>query len=133
MMNTAYLNLLSELDNKYGVDLQDDEKVVFTAELDIFGTEKDRNLGMGAKFTLTNQRIIADNGLGVWTNDILEDVVSCNKVEYKKLFGLLKGVYFSVDLNKEVVFDNGKQKLTGFHFYFNAEDTAKFEKIINHL
>jgi len=64
---------------------------------------------------------------------MIEDVVSCGKVEYKKLFGLLKGVYFSFDLNKEVVFGNGKQKLTGFRFYFNTEDTVKFEKIIHHL
>jgi len=52
-MNTEHLNLLPELENKYGVDLRDGEKVVFTAELDMFGTEKDINLGMGAKFTLT--------------------------------------------------------------------------------
>ena len=132
-MNIEYLNTLPAVENKFSVDLQNGERVVFTAELDTFGTEKDRMLGMGSKLTLTNQRIIANNGPGIWTIDIFEDVKSCGKVEYKKLFGLLKGVYFAVDLNEELVFDSGKQKLTGFHFYFNAEDTAKFGEIVNHI
>jgi len=133
-MNINYLNSLSEIENKYNVDLQDNEKVVFNAELTIFGTEKGSSLchaGVIPKFTLTNKRMIADSGSGIWTSDILHDVVSCNKVEYGKW--LFKSVYFLVTLNKEIIFDDGKQKLNGFQLYFNKEDTTKFEEIINNL
>ena len=130
-MNTAYLDTLPEVTNKFNVDLEADEKVVFTAKLSTFGTEADRMLGMDSDFTLTNRRIIADNHVGIWTVDIAEEIVSCTKVETGKF--LFKATYFSVTLNTEVVFDYGKQRLTGFHFYFNKADTPVFEEIMNHL
>lgn len=129
-MNTEYLNTLPEVKNEYKVDLQEGEKVVFTGKLSTFGTEKDRMLGnYDSIFTLTNKRIIADNKVGIWTVDIQDDVVSCTKVEGGKF--IFKYVYFSVDLNKEIVFDNGQQKLSGFHFYFDKKDRPRFEEIMN--
>jgi len=128
-MNTGYLNTLPALANKYNVDLQEGEKVVFTAKLSTFGTEKDYRLGADdSKFTLTNRRIIADNGYGVWSVDILDDVVSCTKIKSMLIF-----TYFQVMLNKTVVFDDGSLSLTGFNFYFKKSDTAKFESIMNSL
>ena len=133
-MKIEYLNIMPEIANKYDIALEAGEKVVFTALLKTFGTEKDSVLGNnGSKFTLTNQRIIADNGLGTWTVDIAKDISECKKVEYKHLFGLIKGVYFSVNLNKEVAFHQGTRTLTGYHFYFDKEDTTMFEEITNNL
>lgn len=43
-MNIEYLNSLPEIENKYNVQLEENEKVVFVAELSRFGTEKDRVL-----------------------------------------------------------------------------------------
>lgn len=131
-MNTQYLGTMPEIANEFQVELQEGEKVVFTAKLTTFGTEKDQVLGRdNSKFTLTNQRIIADNGVGTWTIDIAEDVVSCRKVKYGAF--IFKGVYFAVDMNKEMIYANGTQKLTGFHFYFAKEDNERFEQIINKL
>ena len=130
-MDIKYLDALPEVTNKYQVDLEDGEKVVFTAKLNTFGTEKDRMLGADdSTFTLTNKRIIAHNSVAFWAVDIPE-IVSCTKVEYGRF--IFKGVYFAVDLNTKIVFDDGKQELTGFHFYFNKANTAKFEEIVNSL
>ena len=131
MMNIGYLDALPEVANVHSVNLFDGEKVVFTADKVLFGTEKDRMLGMDSRFTLTNKRIIADNGVGIWTVDIQSDIVNYGKVQTK----LLKQVYFTIDLNAEMVFDSGKQSLTGFHFYFKkkTDDGAKFEAIMNNV
>ncbi len=130
-MNREYLDSLPEIENKYKVDLEDGEKVVFTANLSTFGTEKDRMLGADSKFTLTNKRIIADNNAGIWTADIFDDITGCTKVEGGKF--IFKYVYFSVELNKEMVFNEGKEKMNGFHFYFKKNDNDKFEEIMNNL
>lgn len=130
-MNTEQLNLLPEIENKYNVQLEENEKVVFVAELSTFGTEKDRVLGgYDSKFTLTNKRIIAESNVGIWTIDIADDIVECRRKENKFLF--FKTVYFSVELNTQITFGNG-EKLTGFHFYFKKEYTSKFEEIMNNV
>lgn len=79
-MNIEYLNSLPKIENKYNVQLEENEKVVFVAELSTFGTEKDRVLGgYGSKFTLTNKRIIADNNVGTWDINIADDIVEFEK------------------------------------------------------
>ena len=132
-MKTSYLDELPAVVNEFGVPLREDEKVVFTAELSVFGDEKDQMIGLrGSKFTLTNQRIIADNGPGVWEIDILEDVVSWVKI--KKRFLLFShSIYFLVALKEEMVVEYGKRTLIGFHFYFSKEKTLELEEIVNHL
>ena len=130
-MNIDYLNALPEVKNKYKVYLEDNEKVVFTAKLSTFGTETERLLGNDSAFTLTNKRIIADNGVGIWTVDIAEDIVSCTKKEKKNW--IFKFVYFAVNLNTEIVFQDGTEKLTGFVFQFNKTDTARLEEIVNNV
>lgn len=131
-MNRAYLDTLPEVENRFGVELEEDEKVVFTAKLSTFGTEQDQVLGNGdSTFTMTNKRILANNTAGIWTVDIAEDIAGWRKVSGGALF--LKYVYFAIDLNQKVVFDYGKQSLTGFHFYFSKEDTVRFEEIMRCL
>lgn len=130
-MDIGYLNLLPEVENKYNIALQDGEKVVFAANLSIFGTEKDSMLGSNCDFTLTNQRIIIDNHAGVWTIDIAKDISGCAKVQGG--WFIFKHVYFSITLNEEVVFDHGKQKLSGYRLYFGDEETRQFEEIVNNL
>ncbi len=130
-MNIEYLDTLPEVPNKYGFDLMDGEKAVFVTEIPVFGNDKDRVLGSDCKFTLTNKRILINNGPGIWSNDIAEEIASCNKVVSKFLF--MKSVYFSVTLNKEEDYDYGRQKLSGFHYYFKNSDIDKFEEIMNHV
>lgn len=129
-MNIGYLDTLPRVENKYNNALDEGERVVFAEKLKAFGTEEDKVLGFGdaCDFTLTNRRIIANNGVGVWTIDIAEDIIKFTKVESKKF--IFKSVYFVVNLNKEVVFENGSRRLRGFHFYFNNEETDKLEQII---
>ena len=109
--------------------LHADEHVVFSALMSMFGTETDRLLGSaGSRLTLTNKRLIADNGRGVWTAD-LGEIVSCTKVESGK--SIFKNVCFLVILNTQIVYNDGKDSLSGFRFYLNKNDTAQFESIIN--
>ena len=130
-MNLEYLNTLPDIGNKFNVDLQEDEKVVFAAKLTMFGTETDKLLGTEFPFTMTNKRIIVEKKPTTWTIDIADDIAKFVKVE-SGVF-IFKSVYFSVALNDEIAFDDGKQKLNGFNFYFKKADTAKLETIINNL
>lgn len=130
-MNTAYLDTLPEKKNKYNVDLQPEEKVIFTSKPSCFGTEKGGMLGAEPLITMTNKRLIADNGLGVWTVDIAEDIADWKRVESKYLI-IFKMKYIQVNLNTEVTYGNG-EKLTGYQFYFNRSDMAAFENIMKHL
>lgn len=129
-MNTGYLDTLPEIKNKFNVELEEGEKVIFTAKLKVFGTETDRVLGgSNSRFTLTNRKIIADNGVGSWTVDIKDDITDWTKIQSGKF--IFKTTYFSINMNKEIVFNNGQEKMSGFHFYFKKQDIAKFEKIIS--
>lgn len=129
-MNTGYLDTLPEIKNKFNVELEEGEKVIFTAKLKVFGTETDRVLGgSNSRFTLTNRKIIADNGVGSWTVDIKDDITDWTKIQSGKF--IFKTTYFSINMNKEIVFNNGQEKMSEFHFYFKKQDIAKFEKIIS--
>lgn len=131
-MNTHYLDFLPEIKNKYKVDLQPCEKVVFTAKPWGFSSDSGMMLGFdNSTVTMTNQRIIADNGQGIWFTDIAEDIVDMRKVETGKF--LTKQVYILVTLNKEVTYGIGIQKLTGYQFHFHKKDMALFEDIIRHM
>lgn len=132
-MNTAYLDAMPEVENRFQVELEQDEKVVFTAELSVFGTEKDQMLsGMETPyFTLTNKRMFADNRVGIWTAK-LDEIVSFEKVEKRMLF-FFKSVFFTVMLKEPVIYDDGRQSLQGFHFYFKEKDMPKIEEIVNNV
>lgn len=131
-MNTDYLNNLPEIKNKFNVELEPGEKVVFAAKPKVFGTEAGGMLGMeDSCITMTNRRIIADNGSGIWTMDIAEDVVDMRRQEEGKF--ILKTVYILVTLNKEVSYGMGIQKLSGYRFYFGKKDMDTFEGIIKNM
>ena len=125
-MNTAYLDDLPALPAVKGLHLREDEKVVFVAEPEMVGTEKDRLLGMGPDFILTNRRLFINNRVGIWTMELAGDVSGWEKVEYKKLLGLAAGTYVAITLNTEIVYDNARQKLNGLRIYFNKTDLARF-------
>lgn len=130
-MNLEYINNLPEVKNKFNVELEEGERVVFATILSTFGTEKDRLLGGdNSKFTFTNKRIIFDNGVGIWTVNISEDIIDCKKI--KSGFFIFKFTYFLINLNHEVEFGDG-EKLTGFNVYFKKKDISQFENIINNL
>ena len=129
MLNREILDALPAVANRFEVELEDSEKVVFAAEMRTFGDEKDGMLGtQGSKFTLTNRRIVADNGLGVWTVQIPDNLASCEMVTKKWL--MFTSVYFLVMLNSDIVYDDGKGRLNGFRFYFDKKDTARLAELL---
>lgn len=131
-MNTDYLNTLPEIKNKFNIELEAGEKVIFATKPKLFGTSEGGLLGLeDSRITMTNQRILADNGEGVWIMDIAEDVVDMRRQEEGKF--IFKGVYILVTLNKEVTYGMGIQKLSGYRFYFNKKDMAAFEEIMKHM
>ncbi len=131
-MNTDYLDTLPEIKNKFKVDLQPGEKVVFTAKPWGFASDSGELLGAdNSRITMTNRRILADNGQGVWITDIVEDVVDMRRVETGKF--LMKEVYIQVTMNKEVTYGIGIQKLSGYRFAFRKKDMAVFEEFIRHM
>ncbi|MDR2493493.1 MAG: hypothetical protein LBD25_08585 [Coriobacteriales bacterium] len=130
-MNIGYLDTLPEALNAFNVALEVGEKVVFAAEPSCFGNEKDRVVGgPGSKLTVTNKRIIANNGPGNFTVDIAEDVASIARVKTGRI---LKSDYISLALKTEIVFDDGKQMLTGFHFYLKKIEKDAMDEIVNRL
>ena len=130
MINRVYLDSLPSQPNIFNVNLGVGERVVFTAKLKMFGTEKGELLGTGAnlKFTLTNHTLFAQNPYGIWTADLYDDVVSFVLDDRSVLF--IRNVFFPVTLNKEIIFANGTRRLRGFQFYFNKKDTERLNLII---
>lgn len=131
-MNTDYLDTLPEIKNKFKVNLLPGEKVIFTAKPWGFTTESGFLLGADdSRITMTNRRILADNGNGIWTTDIAEDVVDMRKEERGNFW--TKEKYILVTMNKEVTYGIGIQKLTGYRFHFRKKDMTVFEEIIRHM
>ena len=131
-MNTDYLDTLPEIKNKFKVNLQPGEKVILTAKLWAFCTESGGLLGMDeSRITMTNRRIITENGQSVWTIDIAEDIVDMRKRESGKF--LTKEAYILVTLNKELTYGIGIKKLNGCRFHFRKKDLVLFEEIIRHM
>lgn len=131
-MNTDYLNTLPEVKNKFKVDLMPGEKVIFTAKPWGFSTDEGFLLGDDkSRITMTNQRIIADNGAGIWTADIEEDIVEMHRDSCGKF--LMKQDYILVMMNAEIAYGIGIHKMKGFRFHFRKKDMAKFEEIISHM
>lgn len=132
-MSAAYLNSLPEVKNKFGVEIENDEKVVFFAKLNLFGTAPGRLLGTdNSEFTLTNKRIYANNGAGIWSFEIPDDIVSYEVVDKGKF--IFKEHYHLIMLNKTIAFGDGlSETLDGFRFYFKKNDEKKFGEIMNNL
>lgn len=132
-MNLAYLNSLPEEKNKFKVQLEDGEKVVFIAKGVIFGTETGRALGYDSKFTMTNKRIIIDNGKGVWTNDIAGDFTGFSVVDRGK--GLMKEHFVQLDLKAPLVCGDSREQITvnGYCLVFKKKDEPRFLEIANNL
>jgi hypothetical protein len=136
-MNLNYLESLPEVKNKYGVNLDQGEKVIFTAKTHGFTNDSYTIcLGVDVKFTMTNKNLIFNNGAGIWTANIPDDVVSFTKVagDGKDVsFLKRKPDHFLVMLNEEVVFNNGRGKLQGFIFNLRKKDEPRLEEIVNGL
>lgn len=114
--------------------MQENEKVVFTSVFPLVGNDKGTLIGMDVKLSITNKRLIFNNGAVLWTFNIFEDFKDFNKVNYGKY--IFKGYYYAIALNDEMIYDNGKQKTSGLQFYFNKKTIQleeKFVYIMNNL
>lgn len=132
-MNLGYLDSLPEEKNKFKVQLGDGEKVVFIAKGVIFGTETGRALGYDSKFTMTNKRVIIDNGKGVWTNDIAGDFTGFSVVDRGK--GLMKEHFVQLDLKAPLICGDSREQITvyGYCLVFKKKDEPRFLEIANKL
>lgn len=131
-MNTTYLDTMPEVKNKFKAPLLPGEKVVFSAKLWGISTDSDALLGADeSTLTLTNRRIIANNGAGLWITDIENDVVSMEHQETGKF--LSKEIFVFVQLNKEVTYGMGIQKLTGYKFHLGKKDIKTFDAILSNM
>lgn len=132
-MNLNYLNSLPEEKNKFKAVLENGEKVIFTSKNVIFGTEKKRCLGWETKVTMTNKRIIADNGKGIWTIDIANDITRYEKVESGRGLNKVRGI--AIDLKSPVVCGDRYDLIiaNGYVFKFNKKDEARFLDIMRNV
>lgn len=130
-INESYVQSLPGAANPYGAELGEGEKVLFAAQLSVWGDERDQSLGINAVFTLTNKKIVVDNGAGIWTIGIEEDIADIAPVTQGKW--IFKSKYFNVNLYKPMTYNDGKSQLKGFHFYFKKDDEAKMETMVEHL
>lgn len=132
-MNLNYLNSLPEEKNKFKAVLDNGEKVIFTSKNVIFGTEKQRCLGWETKITMTNKRIIADNGKGIWTIDIANDITRYEKVESGRGLNKVRGI--AIDLKSPVVCGDRYDLIiaNGYVFKFNKKDESRFLDIMRNV
>lgn len=130
-MNTARLDTLPETRANFALDLADDEKVVFAAQLACFGTEEDAFLGGSqSRLCLTNRRLVADNTVGLWSVDLADDVVGAELV---RRGGFLSNAVIRVDLAEELVYGegtDGQGVLRGFRFYLKPKDGARLAALL---
>ncbi len=133
-MNRAYLDSLPEVRNKYGFQLKDDEKVVFTCKLAVFGTSQGAMLGGdNTVFALTNQRIMANNGRGVWCVSISDEDIAGYSLVNKGKF-IFKERYALVMLKDLLAYgEDGELTLDGFRFYFSKRNEAAFDAIMQQV
>ena len=137
IMDISYLETLPEVENKPGFPLQEGERLVFLSKLEMLGTEKGKLIsaaGWDCFLALSNRNLLVHNGAGIWTVGLAEGLVSCEKIERRTLF-FKPAYHFLARLRNEIVFDNGRQNLSGFEFYFEkkTDDMARFEEIVGHL
>lgn len=121
----SYLDTLPEVRNRFRLPLMGSEKVIFTAKNVDFTTETGRGLGVNSKLTLTNRRLVVDNGVGVWTVEIPDGVKGCRKNN--------EGAYsVALDLYDKIVCGDDEHPIvmTGFVFMFSKEDEARFMEIM---
>lgn len=130
-MNTQCFDAMLEVPNKYNIELDEGEKVIFVSNLTVFGDENDQRIGNECDITLTNRKIVVDNHAGTWTIDIANDVTAFRKVTGG--FWIFKYKYIAVDLNQTVVYDNYRGRLNGYHLYFDDSELERFETIIKPL
>ncbi len=130
-MNTAYLDTMKEVKNKYKVSLEEGEKVVFTGKMAGLSTDEDGFLGADSFLTITNKRILADTGAGVWIVDIAEDAVDMYYSTIGKF--LSKQEFIQVDLNKEMTYGIGIQKLHAYRYHLNKRDRQTVAEIARHM
>ncbi len=129
-MHTEVLAQLPAAENTFHIALNEGERVVYTMTLHMLGTETDEFMGKDCSFTMTNQRIIIDNGVSTWTGMIAEDVLDCQKVVSGSF--LMKMTYFLLSLKEEVTYAKGKT-FKGFRLYVKKKDIARFEEIVHLL
>ena len=120
-INDEYFAYLSKIDNKYGFKLYEDEKVIFNAIVPNITKDDNFSIGINAKFTMTNERILIYNGAGLWTIYLHDDISNVKREER----------YVAIDLSKICVFGEMDMFIaTGFNFYFKPDDMEKFMDII---
>lgn len=129
-LNESYVSSLQSAENTYNVELQDGEKVLFAAKLSTWGDEKDQSLGMNAVFTMTDRKIVVDNGAGIWKVAI-EDVADVTVVHSGKW--IFKTTYLAVSLKEPMSYEEGRGRLNGFHFYFGKQEEAVMEAMMKEL
>ncbi len=124
----SYLDTLPKVRNRFKLPLDAGEKVVFTAKNVDFSTETGRGLGFGSRLTLTNRRLVVDNGLGVWTVDVPEEVRACY-IKDVKVHSI------ALDLYDKIVCGDDEHPIvmTGFVFMFSLKDEERFMEIMNNF
>lgn len=132
-MNFNYLNSLPEEKNRFKVELENGEKVVFTAKNVGFGRENHNIICYQANFTVTNCRIIANTDNAVFAMDFA-DIVQCKYFEDGKGIWANKG--YEVTLNEpiECGSPNGTMIIPAFIFVFTQKKImTRFREIVENV
>ncbi len=136
--NQSFIAAQPEEENRYGLSLSENEKILFQAKMDMYGDEQDKLLGLPTKsrdlvFVLTSQNMIIKNGEIYWIVNIEKDIASFQKVK-GRLFS--KG-YFSVELTDWAYYgsnpDKPEARLRGLHLYFKNREIARLEAMIENV
>lgn len=132
-MNLNYLNSLPEEKNRFKVELENGEKVVFTVKNIGFGRENHNIICYQANFTVTNRRIITDTDNAVFAIDFA-DIVQYKYFEDGK--GILANKGYEVILKEpmECGSSNSTVMIPAFIFVFTQKKImARFREIAENV
>ena len=124
-INEECIIYLPRLENIYKFNINSDEKVIFNSKIKNFKTDNNISIGINAKLTITDKKIYINNGVGLWTFDIYNDIS-----DYKRDEKCIE-----IILSEICIFGQaGGRICTGFKLLFNNdEELNSFDKMMNNI
>ena len=123
-INNEYFSYLPKLDNIYDFNIKEDEKIIYNTIIKNLTTDKNISIGLNCRFTMTDKKIYINNGMGLFTIDIENDIADFNR----------ENMCIEIMLSEILIFGpTGERIATGFKFYFNNESINKFEEIMKNI
>ena len=123
-VNREFISNCPKLPNVHKMHIRDDEYVILNSVVKNFKTDGDISIGLNAKLTMTDKNIYIYNGMGLWVIDLYNSISDCKRCD----------MYMEIELTEICFFgQNGERMCTGYKLFFDNEELAKFEEMMNNI